>query len=827
MSTDDYEQEKPWELKDDFKYSPEKPEGDSWTLLGAPLMEKDEKLCKILRDEVNNLLLFAGLFSAVVTAFVVESYHNLQPDPNDDVILLLSRISESLVGGENTSSTTGNFLPSASFSPSQSAVRVNITWFTSLIFSLISVLVSIVALQWLRSHQTYFGLSPRDTLAVLNMRSEALQKWQVATIIMSLPVLLEVSVLLFFSGMVDFLISLGNTPVVIAVSTTIGLAVLFLLVTTTLPTVQTLKLRFAALHPHGTLGKRPPPSQCPYKSPQSLLFHHICCVIIHCCRYVRSWLELTHKKLCTYSITYDTVFRSTNKRPPHNQALLYHLSTTYSQETWLGIDLAWLGIRDAAEHGASLAEPDIGELDRYSLSERSLPLYDIVQGFQKAAGADYTHIFGSAVYHCFQELSYASVMTFAMKRFGLRIFRTTNTWDVISQHILDRNKYFQSLLYAGRDLSSNRHLRRMISSTDFIDFGTPEFLHVLTSNIQILHHQNLLLHLESLNSNDRYSQITSNHRKEIMIRLDKALYQRDLRLQRQVFSLPPYLKGKIFESNLPVYMPMVSQVLSLLNQYSYALTDYFKYASTASAATVTPRSLHVHADVVEFLENASWEMYRSITTFSLSRMASEDRLKVCKAFNRVIDCLSDLMQVKDLNHDTSETLSDIPISVYLLYSASIYTRRLFALTQSMLTEPGLLLTLPEDTTNKISSLLCTIDLYRSRSSIDLTTNGLAILLERKFRGVDRYGNVPRFTLEWWLFLDSNSENSNRHVGRFKAMWYEEMFHDQLKRLTSAYYTAPLRTLQNSVLVDGRRDFSTQADNFTETGSFTVQILPSV
>ncbi|KAH9475115.1 hypothetical protein JR316_0012226 [Psilocybe cubensis] len=660
MSTDDYEQEKPWELKDDFKYSPEKPEGDSWTLLGAPLMEKDEKLCKILRDEVNNLLLFfpkAGLFSAVVTAFVVESYHNLQPDPNDDVILLLSRISESLVGGENTSSTTGNFLPSASFSPSQSAVRVNITWFTSLIFSLISVLVSIVALQWLRSHQTYFGLSPRDTLAVLNMRSEALQKWQVATIIMSLPVLLEVSVLLFFSGMVDFLISLGNTPVVIAVSTTIGLAVLFLLVTTTLPTVQTLKLRFAALHPHGTLGKRPPPSQ------------------------------------------------STNKRPPHNQALLYHLSTTYSQETWLGIDLAWLGIRDAAEHGASLAEPDIGELDRYSLSERSLPLYDIVQGFQKAAGADYTHIFGSAVYHCFQELSYASVMTFAMKRFGLRIFRTTNTWDVISQHILDRNKYFQSLFYA--------------------------------------------------------------------------------------------------------------------------LTDYFKYASTASAATVTPRSLHVHADVVEFLENASWEMYRSITTFSLSRMASEDRLKVCKAFNRVIDCLSDLMQVKDLNHDTSETLSDIPISVYLLYSASIYTRRLFALTQSMLTEPGLLLTLPEDTTNKISSLLCTIDLYRSRSSIDLTTNGLAILLERKFRGVDRYGNVPRFTLEWWLFLDSNSENSNRHVGRFKAMWYEEMFHDQLKRLTSAYYTAPLRTLQNSVLVDGRRDFSTQADNFTETGSFTVQILPSV
>lgn len=441
-------------------------------------------------------------------------------------------------------------LPSASFSPSQSAIRVNITWFTSLIFSLISVLLSIVALQWLRSHQTYFGLSPRDTLAVLNMRSESLQKWQVATIIMSLPVLLEVSLLLFFAGMIDFLISLGNTPVVIAVSTTVGLAILFLLITTTLPTVQTISLRFSAMHPHGTLGKRPPPSQCPYKSPQSLLFHHICSVIIHCCRFVRTWLERTPQDLSKYSSVFHKVFKSSTRRPPHNQALLYHLSTIYSQETWLDIDLAWLGIRDAAEHGIALAEPDIGELDRYSLTERSLPLYDIVQGFQKAAGADYTHIFGSAVYHCFQELSYASVMTFAMKRFGLRIFRTTNTWDVISQHILHRNQYFQSLLYARRDRSPNGHAHNLISSTDFIDFGTPEFLHVLTSDIQILHHQNLLLHLESLNSNDRYSQITSNHRKEIMIRLDKALYQRDLLLQRQTLSLPPYLKGKIFESSL-------------------------------------------------------------------------------------------------------------------------------------------------------------------------------------------------------------------------------------------------------------------------------------
>lgn len=494
----------------------------------------------------------AGLFSAVVTAFVVESYHNLQPDPNDDVILLLSRISDNIISsgvGMNQTSSTVN-LPSASFSPSPSAVRVNITWFTSLIFSLASVLVSIVALQWLRSHQTYFGLSPRDTLAVLNMRSESLQKWQVTTIIMSLPVLLEISLLLFFAGMIDFLISLGNTPVVIAVATTIGFSMCFLLVTTTLPTVQTISLRFSALHPHGSLGKKQPPSQCPYKSPQSLLFHHICSVIIQCSRFARVWLQRTHQNFFKDSSLFQKVFKSLSGQTPHNQALLYHLSTIYSQETWIDIDLAWLGVRDAAEHGTDSSEPDIGELDRYSLTERSLPLYDIVQGFQKAAGADYTHVFGSAVYHCFHELSYASVMTFAMKRFGLRIFRATNTWDVISQHILLRNRYFQSLLYSGRDRSPGNYTHNIISNTNFIDFGAPEFLHVLSSNIQILHHQNLLLHLESLNGNDRYSKITSNHRKEIMIRLNKALYQRDLLLQQQTLSLPSYLKGRVFEQGL-------------------------------------------------------------------------------------------------------------------------------------------------------------------------------------------------------------------------------------------------------------------------------------
>ncbi|KAF9484085.1 hypothetical protein BDN70DRAFT_826282 [Pholiota conissans] len=56
-----------------------------------PEMEADKIQCDAWKDEVQTLLIFAGLF-AVVTAFVIESYKFLLPDPNDTIISLLTQI---------------------------------------------------------------------------------------------------------------------------------------------------------------------------------------------------------------------------------------------------------------------------------------------------------------------------------------------------------------------------------------------------------------------------------------------------------------------------------------------------------------------------------------------------------------------------------------------------------------------------------------------------------------------------------------------------------------------------------------------------------------
>ncbi|KDR82266.1 hypothetical protein GALMADRAFT_22842, partial [Galerina marginata CBS 339.88] len=129
---------------------------DPWYIILKPLLKKDRLRCDAWKEEVQNLLIFAGLFSAVVTAFVVESYKNLQQDPNDALVALVSQLVTRLESPSGNTSTPSSLMFSnvnSAFSPAPSSIRVNILWFISLVLSLTTVLVGIVSLQWLREHQ--------------------------------------------------------------------------------------------------------------------------------------------------------------------------------------------------------------------------------------------------------------------------------------------------------------------------------------------------------------------------------------------------------------------------------------------------------------------------------------------------------------------------------------------------------------------------------------------------------------------------------------------------------------------------------------------------
>lgn len=179
------------------------------------------------KDELNNLLVFvsvhaesipsltlncllskAGLFSAVVTAFAVESYTWLQQDPGDASNLLLAYISLQLLSFTNTASFINSSIPAlplqnvtSPFVPPAIAVPVNTLWVLSLTLSLMSAFLAIAVQQWLRQLRLPADIPVHQAVRLLSLRSDGLKTWQVPGIISLLPLLLQIAVVFFLIGL--------------------------------------------------------------------------------------------------------------------------------------------------------------------------------------------------------------------------------------------------------------------------------------------------------------------------------------------------------------------------------------------------------------------------------------------------------------------------------------------------------------------------------------------------------------------------------------------------------------------------------------------------
>ena len=200
------------------------------------------------------------------------------------------------------------------FTVTQAQVRINIVWFLSLTVSLTTVLVGILCLQWLREFQRDAALPHKDAVALRQMRYEGLIQWHVPGILSILPLLLQLSLVLFFIGLLDLLWSL-NTLVATCVSAAVGMVLLFLMVTTALPALQ------HAL----TKDKHLRVAQCPYKSPQSWLFYRA--------GHWFFWL------ISSFNPPWSA-FDSTR---------FHRLLKSADDNSWLAYDMRWRSLRDAED----------------------------------------------------------------------------------------------------------------------------------------------------------------------------------------------------------------------------------------------------------------------------------------------------------------------------------------------------------------------------------------------------------------------------------------------------------------------------------------------
>ncbi|TFK73557.1 hypothetical protein BDN72DRAFT_761609, partial [Pluteus cervinus] len=193
--------------------------------------EYDDEMCEMLRDELENLLLFAALFSAIVTSFAVVSYQWLQPNNSNNP----SPVSYPL------------------------AVQINFLWFLSLGASLSVSSIGILCMQWVRQYRRWKARMDKRTAALRRQRYEGFLLWHVPNIVAALPVILQIALVLFGIGVNSLLWSLHH---VVAVGfAVVSVPALVLIVVTTLAPAFQWLLRQKTWWT----------SQCPYQSPQAWL----------------------------------------------------------------------------------------------------------------------------------------------------------------------------------------------------------------------------------------------------------------------------------------------------------------------------------------------------------------------------------------------------------------------------------------------------------------------------------------------------------------------------------------------------------------------------
>ncbi|KZV89478.1 hypothetical protein EXIGLDRAFT_146750 [Exidia glandulosa HHB12029] len=196
-----------------------------WRVYRAEAMSHDTTLLEGWSGTLDILLIFAGLFSAVATAF--ESFQLLQPNNAAYTATALWI----LVAASNH--TTGVTLPPPpDLSYASPLTRwINGLWFTSILLSLTVALLSILVKQWIseyRSRNNASAKSPRDWARRREVYFQALAAWPVAEVVSFLPVMLHLSLFLFFAGMALLLWTLDKSIGVWVVALGVCLSVFYL-----------------------------------------------------------------------------------------------------------------------------------------------------------------------------------------------------------------------------------------------------------------------------------------------------------------------------------------------------------------------------------------------------------------------------------------------------------------------------------------------------------------------------------------------------------------------------------------------------------------------
>ncbi|KAF9782345.1 hypothetical protein BJ322DRAFT_215262 [Thelephora terrestris] len=211
----------------------------------------DREFIKKYDDDLSTTLIFAGLFSAVASAFIVSVETSLQPDYTQLSYTVLTLMANISLGHTPPD-------PSAAFpqwtGPDPAIVHVEAILYSSLAASLLAALFAMLGKQWLNR---YSQDDPHDTIIDRGRHRQrkmnGMVTWRFDLVMECLPLMLQAALLLLSCALSKYLFTINNTVAGVVVGFT-SFGVLFYLLIVSAATLS---------------------YNCPFQTPLSLVIRYM------------------------------------------------------------------------------------------------------------------------------------------------------------------------------------------------------------------------------------------------------------------------------------------------------------------------------------------------------------------------------------------------------------------------------------------------------------------------------------------------------------------------------------------------------------------------
>ncbi|KAF8067079.1 hypothetical protein FPV67DRAFT_1416771, partial [Lyophyllum atratum] len=180
----------------------------AWSPLVRSHLENIQPMVDRWRGTLDTLLVFVALFSAIVTAFFIQSLTGLSENTGKRTNELLANLTDIIIMLRGADATVLDFTPAIPFKPQSSDVRLNFYWSVSLILSVSIASLTMTIRGYVARITRSRYTNARKKLVDFHLRWEPTKNLLVPAVEV-LPQLLIAPIMLFVVGLLDTLLSLS------------------------------------------------------------------------------------------------------------------------------------------------------------------------------------------------------------------------------------------------------------------------------------------------------------------------------------------------------------------------------------------------------------------------------------------------------------------------------------------------------------------------------------------------------------------------------------------------------------------------------------------